>query len=142
MRVLTRLEDLARLDQAILDARSALAIGAGQIFAKAALGMGIPLIGVIPFEDYPHDFEGTERDDFETLLARCQHVHRLPAKRRSDRAYLKAGLWLVDHVDFLIAVWNGRPAAGVGGTGDVVAYAEKKNRPVFRIDPQGWKRPG
>jgi len=28
-------------------------------------------------------------------------------------------------------VWNGRPAAGLGGTADIVRYAEQKNK---RID--------
>jgi len=136
VRALTRLEDVARLERAAVEAYSALAVGADQLFAKAALGLGIPLVGVIPFEDYPNDFKGADRDQFETLLARCRHVHRLPAKRRSDRAYLKAGLWIVDHVDFLVAAWDGKPAARVGGTGDVVAYAQGKSRPVFHIDPK------
>ena len=135
VRALTRLEDVARLEQATVEAFSALAIGADQIFAKAALGLGMPLVGVIPFEDYPNDFDAADRHEFEMLLTRCRHVHRLPAKRRSNRAYLKAGLWVVNQVDFLVAVWDGKAAAGVGGTGDVVAYAQSKSCPVVRIDP-------
>ena len=95
----------------------------------------MPLVGVIPFEDYRNDFQGPELGEFEALLARCDHVHRMPHRQRSKHAYLEAGLWIVDHVDFLVAVWDGKPAAGIGGTGDVVADAETKDRPILRIDP-------
>jgi hypothetical protein len=44
---------------------------------------------------------------------------------------------VVNQVEHLVAVWNGLPAAGVGGTGDVVAYARKKKVDVYRIDPLG-----
>jgi hypothetical protein len=135
VRVLDRLHGLARLQHAELAAYSALAAGADQLFAQAALGLGIPLTAVIPFDDYPADFAGDGRGLFEALLRRCGAVHRFPNKRRSNRAYLDAGKWLVREVDYLVAVWDGLPAAGEGGTGDVVAYAEKKRRPVLRIDP-------
>ncbi|MBX2799455.1 MAG: hypothetical protein KTR31_17400 [Myxococcales bacterium] len=118
-----------------VQAVSALAIGADQLFAEAALGLQIPLVGVIPFDDYPEDFEGPDRARFEELVDLCDRVERLPRKRRTNRAYLAAGHWVVDHVDHLVAVWNGAPAAGVGGTGDVVAYAQKRRCPVLRIDP-------
>jgi hypothetical protein len=138
--ILRHLQELAHYRRATLVAYSALAVGADQLFAEAALGLGIPVVGVIPFEDYPADFEGDERRRFETLLGLCRDVHRLRAKQRSDRAYLKGGLWVVNQVEYLIAVWNGLPAAGLGGTGDVVAYAEKKNRTVLRIDPTATER--
>jgi hypothetical protein len=133
--LLERLRELARLRHAGLVAYSALAIGADQLFAQAALGLGIPLVGVIPFEDYPADFDGEDRRRFEKLLACCVEVYRLPNKRRSDRAYLEVGKWVVNQVDYLVAVWNGLPAEGVGGTGDIVAFAEKKKRSVLHIDP-------
>jgi hypothetical protein len=141
VRLLDRLGDLVRLRRAELVAYSALAVGADQLFAQAALGLGIPLVGVIPFANYPADFKGSERDRFEALLKRCRSVERLPLKVRSERAYFAGGKWVVDAVDYLVAIWDGRPAGGTGGTGDVVVYAEKKGRPVFRIDPTAAGRP-
>lgn len=136
VRILDRLRDLAIYRGAELIACSALAVGADQLFARAALGLGLPLIGVVPFADYPDDFSAEERPDFERLLGFCREVHRLPVRHRSDRAYLRGGTWIVDRVQYVIAVWDGEPAKGVGGTGDVVAYAHKKGRAVFRIDPR------
>jgi hypothetical protein len=132
---LDHLRSIARMQQADFVAYSALAIGADQLFAQAALGLGVPLVGVIPFEQYHDDFDGEDRLHFETLLSQCSRVHRLPNKRRSLRAYLDVGKWIVDQVDYLVAVWNGLPAQGKGGTGDIVAYAARRKRPVLRIDP-------
>jgi hypothetical protein len=139
--LLDRLRGLARRQHAGLAAYSALAVGADQLFAEAALGLGIPLVGVIPFEGYAADFDGDDRRRFEELLARCAQVHRLPNRRKSGRAYLEAGKWIVNEVDYLVAVWNGLPAAGVGGTADVVKYAERKGRAVLRIDPAVCRAP-
>jgi hypothetical protein len=135
--ILDRLRELARLQGTELVAYSALAIGADQLFAEAALSLGLPLVGVIPFEDYPRDFEGDDRKQFEMLLGFCREVHWLRRKRRSNEAYLALGKWMVDNTDHLVAVWNGLAAAGKGGTGDIVEYACKKGRSVIRIDPAG-----
>lgn len=140
VRILDRLRELADLKGTKLIAYSALAIGADQIFAHGALGLGLPLVGVIPFEDYPNDFEGKDRVEFERLLNLCREVHRLRRKQRSKDAYLAVGKWTVDQTDYLVAVWNGLPAAGKGGTGDIVEYARKKGKPVFVIDPAGVDR--
>jgi hypothetical protein len=133
--LLDRLQALARLSHGRICAYSALAVGADQLFAQAALGLGIPLVGVIPFVDYPQDFPGADRDTYEAILARCVKVQQLPNRRRSEKAYFDAGKWVANQVEYLVAVWNGLPAAGLGGTGDVVAYAERKKRVVLRIDP-------
>lgn len=137
VRLFDRLNGVAEAAGAELVAVSALAIGADTLFAQAALGLGLPLVGVVPFADYPDDFEGPDRAAFEAILGMCRRVERLPEQRRSNEAYLKAGQWVVDHSDYLVAVWNGLPAAGVGGTGDVVEYARGKGKPVLRINPAG-----
>jgi hypothetical protein len=134
VRILERLEELARQSRAGLRAYSALAIGADMLFAQAAVGLGIPLVGIIPFADYPNDFQGSDRAQFELLLGLCAEVRRLPGKKRSHQGYFRAGKVMVDRIDYLVAVWDGRPAAGVGGTGDVVAYAQSKKRPILHID--------
>ena len=141
VRLLDRFQALARLRGAEVVAYSALAVGADQLFAHAALGLGIPLVGVIPFENYPADFDGADRERFDDLLGRCRDVRRLRHKTRSARAYFDVGKWVVNEVDYLVAVWDGRPAGGTGGTADVVRYAEKKGVPVFRVDPSAVGRP-
>ncbi|MFG2222777.1 hypothetical protein [Streptomyces sp. NPDC048644] len=43
-------------------------------------------------------------------------------------------------VDRLIAVWDGQPARGYGGTADVVAYARSTGVPVEVVWPDGATR--
>jgi hypothetical protein len=114
-------------------ALSALAEGADTLFAEAALELGIPLEAVTPFEGYVEDFKGQARERYERLLAQTRVEHRLPHAERSDEAYLAGGLWVVNHCDFLVVIWNGQPAAGTGGTGDVVDYAQQVGRPYIHI---------
>ena len=40
---------------------------------------------------------------------------------------------MVEHADVLIAVWDGRPARGMGGTADAVAYARQRGVPVLWV---------
>jgi len=115
-------------------ALSGLAEGADTLFAEAALELGIPIEAVIAYQGFIEDFPpGPARERYQNLLAKCQFVHQLPYRERSDEAYLAAGHWLVDHCDLLVAAWNGESAAGKGGTGDVVLYALQKGRLIEHI---------
>lgn len=115
-------------------ALSGLAAGADTIFAETALALGIPLEACLACADIVENFPpGPERERFFGLLACSRRVHRLPFAERSNVAYMALGHWLVDSSDVLIAVWNGLPAAALGGTGDVVAYAVACGRPVIHV---------
>jgi len=43
---------------------------------------------------------------------------------------------IVQKSDVIIAVWDGEPAKGPGGTGDVVHHAIRRGVPLLRIDPR------
>jgi hypothetical protein len=47
---------------------------------------------------------------------------------------------LVGLVDEVIAVWDGQPARGYGGTADVVSYAESNGVPVRIVWPEEASR--
>ena len=117
-----------------LGAVSSLAIGADQLFAEAALRHGIPIEVVIPFASFIEDFaEGSERASYERLLSAAASITHLPWEERSNGAYLAGGLWVVDHCDLLIAIWNWERAAGVGGTGDVVDYSRDAGKACIHV---------
>lgn len=119
-----------------LVALSAIAAGADSLFAEAAISLGIPLDVVLPFEGYDEDFEeGRERERFQALLAAARRTRTLPYEGRSTEAYAAVGRWVVRHSDHLVAVWDGMPARGHGGTGDIVAYARGRGHPVTVIPP-------
>lgn len=115
-------------------ALSAIATGADTLFADAAIDLNIPLSVVLAADDIIEDYPS--RDDREHFLHLSQQgqVHRLPFPKRCDRAYVALGNYLANVCDILVAVWNGQPAMGPGGTGDVVAYAKARARPIIHID--------
>ena len=119
-----------------LIALSAIAAGADSLFAEAAISLGICLDVVLPFEGYIEDFtSGEERERFEKLLAAAGARRTLSYEGRSNEAYAAVGRWIVDHSDHLVAVWDGQPARGLGGTGYVVAYAVECSHPLTVITP-------
>lgn len=132
------LEEQQRRHGGRLVALSAIAKGADSLFAETAISLGIQLNVVLPFEGYADDFaDGEERARFEGLLAAAERTHTLSYDGRSNEAYAAVGRYIVDHSDHLIAVWDGLPARGLGGTGDVVAYARRRGHPLSVVDPRG-----
>ncbi|MDQ0797207.1 hypothetical protein [Streptomyces sp. B1I3] len=124
-----------------LEALSSLAVGADQIFADLALAHGAELTAVIPSGDYEAGFaEGAELARYRTLKARAVREVRLGFPHSTDEAYYAAGAYIADHCDRLLAVWDGRPARGLGGTGDIVTYARRLGRPVTVIWRDGVER--
>ena|SRR5579863_4190970 len=115
---------------------SSLAVGSDQIFARAVLDLGGRLEAVLPFPDYEHTFNSANtRASFCVLLERCSKVTTLKFVETTERSYLLAGQYISDRSDLLISVWNGEPAAGMGGTADIVAYANKYRRPIHQLNP-------
>ena len=114
---------------------SSLAAGADQVFAQVALRRGIKLIAIIPLDNYERFFEGESCQVYEQLLQQADIV-RLAGDTNSEKAFYGAGTYIVDHVDQLIAVWDGKPAQGFGGTADIVSYAKTHKVPVLHIDPE------
>jgi hypothetical protein len=58
-----------------------------------------------------------------------------------DGSYERANRAILDRSDVLIAVWDGDPARGRGGTGDVVHDALERSLPVIVIRPDAEAAP-
>jgi hypothetical protein len=129
---------------------SPLAEGADRIVARTVLNYpGARLYVVLPLtlEDYLEEFATEQsRKEFGDLLGRCRKPVPLRTRRiREDRhdpgdqaelrrqAYRQAGQYVVDHCDVLIAVWDGQPSRGRGGTAETIQYALDQNRPIIRV---------
>jgi hypothetical protein len=115
---------------------SSLAAGGDQLFAETALGLGMAVEVVIPCNGYESTFdEPGELERYEELLGKAVAVTRLGFPSPSEDAYLAAGKHIIDWSGLVIALWNGKPAGGKGGTGDIVAYAHERARPVIHVHP-------
>ncbi|MFD4741658.1 hypothetical protein ACFWNR_40505 [Streptomyces virginiae] len=124
-----------------LEAFSSLAEGADQLFATIALEHGADLTVVIPSGDYEEAFEEPEAlARYRSLKNRATQEVRMDFARSTDEAYYAAGTYIADSCDRLVAVWDGQPARGHGGTAEIVAYARTLGKPVTVIWREGVTR--
>lgn len=115
---------------------SSLAAGADQIFAELVLARGGEIRAVIPFAAYEATFEASsDLASYRSLYRRAAAVEILSEHSDREESYWAAGRRVVDLADRVLAVWNGKAAAGLGGTGDVVAYALAAGKPVVHLNP-------
>ncbi len=119
---------------------SALADGADQLFAKAILDQGGALHVIVPSAGYREALPAEAWPEYDRLLTRARQVECLTFPASTEEAHMEAGRLLVDRSDLLIAVWDGQPARGHGGTADVVAYAGQRGVPVEIVWPDGASR--
>jgi hypothetical protein len=120
---------------------SALADGADRVVAERALarpGARLEVILPMPEADYVTDFEPAHSlPEFEHLLGAASWVATIPSSRTRQDAYLAAGRAVIDRADVTIAIWDGLPAAGKGGTGDIVRCLREQGRPWIWIPGDG-----
>lgn len=119
-------------------AMSALAEGSDRLFAEAALDLGFQLQAVLPMPvaDYESTFEDTSTTEvFRRLLGRSSETRILDGSLADSKAAYEAlGQAMVVDCDVLMCVWDGKPAAGRGGTPEVIEYALERGRQVIWID--------
>jgi hypothetical protein len=127
--------------EGLLVAITSLAAGTDQICAQVMLDLGGKIVVVLPSEKYEQSFQLKEdRAAFRRYLARADCVVRMPFTAPSEEAYWAAGQEIVKRSSQLLAVWDGRPAGGLGGTADVVRYAYANDKSVTTIWPEGARR--
>ena len=123
---------------------SPIADGADQIAAEVALELGWELQVVLPFErsEYRASLaDDGARDRFDALMERATCLLELPGHgERLLDAYVMTGRATVAHCDLLIAVWDGLPPRGRGGTGEVVQFAITRGTAVVHL-PMGADAP-
>jgi len=111
---------------------TSLAIGADQLFARLILELGGKLHAVLPFADIERSFSSMDVAAYRELVAQST-VEVLKVAGTDEDAYFAAGLRIVELSDVLLAVWNGKPAKGKGGTADVVNYAASRQLPLISL---------
>jgi hypothetical protein len=115
---------------------TSLAVGADQLFANAVLRHGGELEAILPFPEYESTFTEThDRREYARLLKLASKVEVLERHGSHEDAYFASGKRMVDTSEIILAVWDGKPAAGRGGTGDVVNYARRQKRRTIHLNP-------
>jgi hypothetical protein len=124
-------------EQNVRSGITSLARGADQIFADCLLAAGLQFQVVLPCRRYEDAFSDAEsRQNYQRLLALATGVETLDYDEPSEVAFFAAGRRVVELSDVMIAIWDGAPAKGLGGTADVVDYARARDEDVFHINPE------
>lgn len=125
-------------------ALASVAQGSDQLFVEQALQRSLSWHAILPLPlaEFARDFDALQWPRVQELLTRAEHqqVSSDNVEGPREDAYLDCGLETVNGSDLLIAVWDGEPARGKGGTADVVEYARSIGRPIIIIDAATGER--
>ncbi|HEX6898365.1 MAG TPA: DUF4231 domain-containing protein [Thermoanaerobaculia bacterium] len=116
---------------------SPLAEGADRLVAQIATDeMGFELQCPLPFfeEEYKKQDFPNSADEFERLLKKATSVFQLDGSHESEEkrqlSYHMVGRTVLRQCDVLLAVWNGNPPSGIGGTAQIIDEALEFGVPV------------
>lgn len=117
---------------------TSLADGADRLLAERALarGDGAGLRVVLPLEVAQYRSTFLDPADFQPLYDAAESIEVVevdPTDTGPEAGFERAGRRVVDLCDVLIAVWDGQPSRGRGGTAEIVAYARAQGRAVRRV---------
>jgi hypothetical protein len=123
-----------------IEVRSALAQGADRLVVEQILQRrDARLVAVLPLTpaDYETDFEPEGQVVFARLLERAHEILVVDAVSSREEAYELAGQTIVETSDVLVALWDGGPSRGRGGTAEIVRYARDRQVPVEVVTVNG-----
>jgi fumarate reductase subunit D len=136
-----------------LKARAAAVGGQAELYASVAEGsdtlcvevareLGLPVHLLLPLEEteFAKDFStpaAWKRSQTQLITARQRpgrgSVHLVSGEATRPECYFNQAMHMLDAVDVVIALWDGQPARGLGGTAQVIAQAQAIGTPVVQI---------
>jgi hypothetical protein len=130
---------------ALLRVISPLAEGADRIVAEAGLKLGAELQCPLPFHagEYMLDFaDDASKLEFQGLLEQASRVFEIDGVRAEEnRAYEHAGQVVIAQSDFVLAIWDGEPGQGRGGTPQMIYEALQQKIPVLWVHAAEAREP-
>lgn len=138
---LLRLKNDRLPEGARLEVYCSLAEGADVVFAEVATELEIPthVILPLPAEDFERDFSTPESWQRSLALIQAARDSRtgslrvLSSSRDRPDCYYDQGIQMLEACDVLIALWDGEPARGLGGTAQIIGQAEREKIPMIKI---------
>ena len=88
------------------------------------------IVALIPCETQAIKWSVASRERYYNIAAKCDKETMLQREYTPD-CMDKRNRYMVDHADYILAVWNGCPS----GTGNTVRYAHKKGKSIIVINP-------
>jgi hypothetical protein len=130
------LEDWKARVSGVVYGVSSIAAGGDLLFAETCMELSLPIRVFLPFkkEQFREDFDDPTWRRAERVLASALSVEVTGASEKSTEAYYECGIETVEQTQLLIALWDGEPGRGLGGTEDIVTFAKEQGRPVVWIN--------
>ncbi len=125
-----------------------LAEGSDRLVTDVALELGIDLIVPLPMPqaEYEKDFSSPESiEAFRSSLKKARIIHlrslattdnRPATAADHDRQYAQLGIFISNHSQVLLALWDGKPSGAIGGTASVVNYHLTAIMPGYSVNEE------
>jgi len=114
---------------------SSAAAGGDLLFAETCSDLHVPVRVFLPVpkEQFRNDFDKASWARVERVLENALSVEVIGAGEELTERYYECGIETVGQSQLLIALWDGAPSHGLGGTADMVHFAKEQGRPVIWI---------
>ena len=108
------------------------ATGGDQLFAESCLELDIPLRILLPrpAEHFRADFDEASWQRTVRIIESAISVEVTGRHEARNEQYYDCGIQTVAESQLLVALWDGQPSRGVGGTQEIVSYARKTGHPI------------
>jgi hypothetical protein len=111
------------------------AAGGDLLFAETCLELHLPIRVFLPLprEQFRNDFDELEWARAESVFQQALSVEITGAGEKLPERYYECGIETVQQSQLLLALWDGEPSQGLGGTADMVHFAREQGRPLIWI---------
>lgn len=122
-------ELLSKRIEIIEEAYVGMALGWDTATALACIALGIPFIACVPFKGQELAWPKESQDEFNYILSKAKEVIYVCDNGYAAWKMQKRNEFMVDNTVITISLWDGTS----GGTGNCVAYAKSKTKPVVNV---------
>lgn len=111
------------------------AAGGDLLFAETCIELNLPIRVFLPLpkEQFRDDFDEPSWARAECVFQKALSVEVTGAGEKLTERYYECGIETVQESQLLIALWDGKPSQGLGGTADMVHFAKEQGLPVIWI---------
>jgi hypothetical protein len=114
---------------------TSVAAGGDLLFAETCIELNLPIRVFLPLpkEQFRDDFDEPAWARAECVFQKALSVEVTGASEKLTERYYECGIETVQESQLLVALWDGEPSQGLGGTADMVHFAKEQGRPVIWI---------
>jgi hypothetical protein len=111
---------------------SSVAAGGDLLFAESCIQLELPLCVLLPLpaEEFRKDFDAISWSRAKRVLEKASSVEVMAGNQSREECYYECGIETVLQSRLLLALWDGGPSQGLGGTENIVSFARGLGRPV------------